>query len=247
MERPDLRTSTAWLCWPPCNARGITFCTMVWSAVARLRHLALPEGVLNHLIRHRAALWRCRGQHPDALQQPADDGQPANPRRCKMKHADSANCRYRSAVALDDTLRIQAVRDLHKIWNATSVGSLPWRCALMKLTGKHVLVTGGSSGIGLALARRLIKRGASVTLIARTPSKLQAAVEELQVLVASYNAKPGAPMPRVQSQAADVTDLEQVGTWARGPCLAVEHEQTGSFCQGPCCPYMLASADHQGS
>ena len=35
----------------------------------------------------------------------------------------------------------------------------------------HVLVTGGSQGIGKALATQLLKRGARVTLLARTESK----------------------------------------------------------------------------
>jgi ketoreductase len=41
------------------------------------------------------------------------------------------------------------------------------------------LVTGGSSGIGLAIARMLRKEGYELTLAARTPEKLAAAAEEL--------------------------------------------------------------------
>eukprot|EP00775_Hariotina_reticulata_P004465 gene4465-4721_t len=40
---------------------------------------------------------------------------------------------------------------------------------------KHVLITGGSEGLGLALAKLLVSQNARVTLIARTLSKLQAA------------------------------------------------------------------------
>jgi 3-dehydrosphinganine reductase len=39
-------------------------------------------------------------------------------------------------------------------------------------TDRHVLITGGSSGIGLALTRALIKRGARVSVIARDEGKL---------------------------------------------------------------------------
>jgi len=46
--------------------------------------------------------------------------------------------------------------------------------------GKKVLITGGSSGIGLALARQLAARGASVWLTARNAAKLEAARKELQ-------------------------------------------------------------------
>ncbi len=46
--------------------------------------------------------------------------------------------------------------------------------------GKHALITGGSSGIGLAMAKTLLDFQASVTLIARTQSALDKAQAELQ-------------------------------------------------------------------
>jgi 3-dehydrosphinganine reductase len=46
--------------------------------------------------------------------------------------------------------------------------------------GKKALITGGSSGIGLALARHLVARGASVWLVARNKAKLTAACKELK-------------------------------------------------------------------
>ena len=45
--------------------------------------------------------------------------------------------------------------------------------------GKRVVVTGGSSGIGLAVARRLKQGGAELCLVARRPEPLAAAVGEL--------------------------------------------------------------------
>jgi len=45
--------------------------------------------------------------------------------------------------------------------------------------GKHVLITGGSSGIGLALASRLVDVGAGVTLVARRPEPLATAAADL--------------------------------------------------------------------
>jgi len=47
--------------------------------------------------------------------------------------------------------------------------------------GKHVLVTGGSSGLGLALAELLASRGASVTLVARNQERLDQAKARVQV------------------------------------------------------------------
>lgn len=42
------------------------------------------------------------------------------------------------------------------------------------LKGRHVLVTGGSSGIGKAVALEAARRGASVTLLARNKARLLA-------------------------------------------------------------------------
>jgi 3-dehydrosphinganine reductase len=45
----------------------------------------------------------------------------------------------------------------------------------MPFQDQHVLITGGSSGIGLALARQVVAAGARVSLVARDPAKLEAA------------------------------------------------------------------------
>jgi NADP-dependent 3-hydroxy acid dehydrogenase YdfG len=61
------------------------------------------------------------------------------------------------------------------------------------VTGRRVLVTGASSGIGAATCRALVARGASVAMVARRKERLDQLAEELG---------PGAvPAP------ADVTDL----------------------------------------
>lgn len=48
-----------------------------------------------------------------------------------------------------------------------------------KFRDRHVVITGGSQGIGLALAAQLCKEGARLTLIARSESKLATAKAEL--------------------------------------------------------------------
>ncbi len=48
-----------------------------------------------------------------------------------------------------------------------------------RLDGKVALITGGTSGIGLATARLFIAEGARVIVVGRKQSKLDAAVREL--------------------------------------------------------------------
>lgn len=48
-----------------------------------------------------------------------------------------------------------------------------------QLTGKHAIVTGGSSGIGVEVARVLVAAGASVTIAARREDRLAALATEL--------------------------------------------------------------------
>jgi NAD(P)-dependent dehydrogenase (short-subunit alcohol dehydrogenase family) len=50
-----------------------------------------------------------------------------------------------------------------------------------QFAGKVAIVTGASSGMGLAAAQQLAKEGAKVVMVARTQSKLDAAVEDIEV------------------------------------------------------------------
>ncbi|KAH9313278.1 hypothetical protein KI387_028313, partial [Taxus chinensis] len=54
--------------------------------------------------------------------------------------------------------------------------SSPW---LKSLKGKHVLITGGSSGIGFAIAKEALSQGAFITILARSSSKLEKAAQIL--------------------------------------------------------------------
>ncbi|GLD94276.1 hypothetical protein PINS_up002887 [Pythium insidiosum] len=66
--------------------------------------------------------------------------------------------------------------------------------------GKHVFITGGSSGLGLSLATKLAKAGAKVSIVARSAEKLEAAKK----IVEAVSKSP------VFIQSTDVTDFESV-------------------------------------
>ena len=68
------------------------------------------------------------------------------------------------------------------------------------LRGKHAIVTGGSQGIGKAIARELAREGADVAIVARKKAQLEAAARELA-------AETGR---RIIPLVADVTSREQV-------------------------------------
>lgn len=56
---------------------------------------------------------------------------------------------------------------------------IPFLASAWDPRDKHCLVTGGSQGLGLDLAKVLVQRGASVTIVSRSTAKLQAAAEEI--------------------------------------------------------------------
>ena len=65
------------------------------------------------------------------------------------------------------------------------------------------LVTGGSSGIGLATARRLARSGSHVWILARNPARLEAALGLLE-------GDRSSPEQRFRTVSADVSDPDQV-------------------------------------
>jgi 3-dehydrosphinganine reductase len=74
--------------------------------------------------------------------------------------------------------------------------------------GKLVILTGGSSGIGRALAGRLTALGAELTLIARRRALLEQAATELGELT------PPAPVHTLDLDVASSSDVEGVVRWA---------------------------------
>src|SRR4028118_547436 len=68
-----------------------------------------------------------------------------------------------------------------------------------KLSGKVALVTGGTSGIGLATAKRFVAEGAYVFITGRRQPELDAAVKDI-----------GKNVTGVQSDASNLADLDRL-------------------------------------
>ena len=69
---------------------------------------------------------------------------------------------------------------------------------IFSLAGEHALITGGGTGLGLAMAQCFIAAGARVTIVGRRPEPLQAACQQLGANAAWL--------------AADITDPARVAT-----------------------------------
>ncbi|MGX5856008.1 SDR family oxidoreductase [Dyadobacter jiangsuensis] len=67
----------------------------------------------------------------------------------------------------------------------------------MDFTNKHVIIVGGSQGIGLATAKAFIQHGATVLITGRSPQTLQRAAEEIN-------------SPNLQILAADTSNMNGI-------------------------------------
>ncbi|PSC70985.1 short-chain dehydrogenase [Micractinium conductrix] len=78
------------------------------------------------------------------------------------------------------------------------------RCA--PAAGEHVLITGGSKGLGLELARLYAARGCKVTVVARSQPDLDAALDQLRAAAPAGGAAP----PVLQALSADTCDAAKL-------------------------------------
>ena len=104
------------------------------------------------------------------------------------------------------------------------------------VSGRTVLVTGGSQGLGLSIAKQLASKGANVVIIARDRKKLQTALQEISQTALSQK-------QRFHQLSFDLTDplsataiMEEVMSWNNG------HPHDILFsCAGYCEPGFFAS------
>jgi gluconate 5-dehydrogenase len=103
------------------------------------------------------------------------------------------------------------------------------------LSGKTALVTGGSRGIGLGVAKGLASHGADIAIIARNESQLQAAKEKIQefsdkkIWTFSFDLKNTKGIEKLFDSIISETKVVDIlvncaGTTARGPAEDVDLE-----------------------
>jgi hypothetical protein len=102
----------------------------------------------------------------------------------------------------------------------------------LNLTGRRALVTGGSKGIGLAIARSLAAEGCHITLVARTAAELEKVAgvirSDFGVEVATIPAdlSDSAQIKRVGAAAGDIDILvNSAGGIPRGTLLEIDEER----------------------
>jgi 3-oxoacyl-[acyl-carrier protein] reductase len=78
------------------------------------------------------------------------------------------------------------------------------------LAGRRAIVTGGSKGLGKAIAAELLAEGATVVICSRHADELEATVAELR---GQARSAAGGPPGTVLSMPCDVTDAEQVAAF----------------------------------
>lgn len=86
--------------------------------------------------------------------------------------------------------------------NTPTYESLAHNTNAHPLSGQHVLVTGGSEGIGYGIAERLLDAGGTLTLAARRPQVLDDAVERLRTRCGDA--------ARVTGVVADIRDADSI-------------------------------------
>ena len=102
---------------------------------------------------------------------------------------------------------------LYGIANSLLTFSVGAAC-MYKFPFRKALITGGSSGIGLAIAKMMVESGLDVVLVARNPQKLAAAEELLHKISEAQQKK-----VRIKSVAVDVSDRKMLENFLVPVCM----------------------------
>ncbi|CEQ40065.1 SPOSA6832_01646, partial [Sporobolomyces salmonicolor] len=110
--------------------------------------------------------------------------------------------------------------------------------------GKHCYIGGGSEGLGLSLACQLAQRGAHVSIVSRSQSKLDKALVEIETHRQS-------PSQIFRAYACDLTDPSASASTLRSACSAIPSSPNAPdfifACAGGCVPGLftsLSAAEH---
>lgn len=106
---------------------------------------------------------------------------------------------YASDLLSSSALKTALAAVVLSIVLSSIMGAL--RSKKWKAQGKHVFITGGSQGLGLAVAELLASKGAHVTICSRTESKLRESVEKVKAAAKSNS-------QNIDYIAADVSTFE---------------------------------------
>ncbi|KAL7339362.1 oxidoreductase [Rhodotorula toruloides] len=109
------------------------------------------------------------------------------------------------------------------------------RAQRFEVAGKHCYIGGGSEGLGLSLACQLADRGAHVTIVSRSQSKLDNALQELETHRQN-------PSQVFQALSCDLTDPAAAASTLRKACKATLSSSPDYLfaCAGGCVPGYFA-------
>lgn len=117
------------------------------------------------------------------------------------------------------------------------------------LAGRHIIVTGGSKGIGYQIAKRFVTEGATVLILGRGVEALQKAAQELNCQYMQYDLTNTSNMPDFIAKAADALGgldglVNNVGVCNidKGFLNVTEQSYDEQFLLNVKCPFFLTQA-----
>lgn len=100
------------------------------------------------------------------------------------------------------------------------------------LRGKHVVVTGGSGGIGLAIAKRYLDEGCDVTITGRSKEKLKSSLERLETAMqgkAGYVVMDQLNPTSINDALGNILEKEEIDIWVNCAGVFTDSDKTRRF------------------